>query len=395
MTSMISAFAVHFRPSAVPLTLFGIAVGLVLYTYAGYPLLLAFVASMRRMPRRQPGYYPKITVLIAAYNEESNIGRKLIETLSLDYPRDRLEIIVVSDGSTDGTERVVEACTDPRVRLLRINDRRGKTHAQNYGVAQSRGDVIVFSDATATYHPQALVYLACNYEDATIGAVSGRYQYWDPEGDSPTGVGSATFWTYENVIKKLQSQIKTLTGCSGCIYSVRKSVYTPLPDNACSDLVEPLCVVQKGYRVAFEDRALAYEETTKSTGEEFTMRVRVVARGIRGLLSVPELLNIWRFRWVAFQLISHKLLRWLVPVCLILIFASTALLTNEPGFKYLFFGQVLFYGFALFTLMVPIHRYWRLLAVPLYFCTVNCAALVAMIEVVRGQKFVVWETVRK
>jgi cellulose synthase/poly-beta-1,6-N-acetylglucosamine synthase-like glycosyltransferase len=179
-----------------------------------------------------------------------------------------------------------------------MQERRGKTHAQNEGVKACNGEIVVFSDATTIYHPLALRYLACNYEDLTVGAVSGRYQYFDPEGRSPTGSGTIAFWNYENWIKALQSRIKTITGCCGCIYSVRRSVYTELPDNIISDLVQPLWVISKGYRVLFDDRALAYEETTKSTGEEFSMRVRVVTRAMRGLWTVADLLKPWKHAWV-------------------------------------------------------------------------------------------------
>jgi cellulose synthase/poly-beta-1,6-N-acetylglucosamine synthase-like glycosyltransferase len=176
---------------------------------------------------------------------------------------------------------------------------------------------------------------------------------------------------------------------------VRRSVYTPLPDSACSDLVEPLEVVKRGYRVLFEDRALAYEETTKSTGEEFGMRVRVVTRGIRGVLSVADLLKIWRHGWVSFQLISHKLLRWCLPFLLLLLLVGNLMLLDNPIFRVLLMLQALFYLFAALSLVVPVHRRWKLLGIPLYFCTLNAAALFGVIELVRGHRYVIWETVRK
>jgi len=374
---------------------FWASVGMLMYVYLGYPTLLALVAPFYRRPNKQPGYYPTISVLIAAYNEEAHIGQKLAETLALDYPFDKMEILVVSDGSADRTDEIVNSCQDPRVKLLRIDARKGKTNAQNEGVKQCRGEVIVFSDATAVYHPNALQYLACHYEDAQVGAVSGRYQYFDPKGESPTGLGSVAFWNYENLIKKLQSRISTLTGCSGCIYSVRKSIYTPLSAASCSDLVEPLHVVRNGYRVVFEDRALAYEETTKSAKEEFNMRVRVAAHGISGVLSVPDLLKFWKHGWIAFQLISHKVLRWLVPFSLILLFACNALLVQRLGFRLVFLLQLAFYLIGLVSMLLPMHRQWTPLSIPLYFCTLHVAALVSVISLMRGNRFVVWETVRK
>ena len=224
--------------------------------------------------------------------------------------------------------------------------------------------------------------------------MSGRYKYFDPENSSATGLGSVAFWNYENIIKVLQSRIATLTGCSGCIYSVRRRNYVALPADACSDLVEPLCIVRNGYRVAFEERALAYEETTKNSAQEFKMRVRVGTRGMRGLLSVPELLKPNRHPWAAFQLMSHKILRWMVPIFLMLLFAGSAANFHVRAFGALFILQVLFYGLGLLTVFFPLHRRWKILAIPLYFCTLNAAAFVSMLQVCRGHKFITWETVR-
>ncbi|HOK48374.1 MAG TPA: glycosyltransferase, partial [Bryobacteraceae bacterium] len=198
---------------AVALAVFLIAAAALAYVYVGYPALLACLSVWFRKPRKQPGYTPTITVIISAYNEEASIGRKLKQVLELRYPKDKLEVIVVSDASTDATDEIVRACRDPRVRLLRMPVRGGKTNGQNEAVKISTGEVLVFSDATTVYHPDALRYLACHYEDPTVGAVSGRYQYFDPSGQSPTGLGSVAFWNYENLIKKFQSDIATLTGC--------------------------------------------------------------------------------------------------------------------------------------------------------------------------------------
>src|SRR4029453_11209247 len=369
------------------------------YVYVGYPLLLAFIAAWvprRRQPLLGGDQLPTLSILIAAYNEEAHVGEKIRETLALDYPPSKREILVLSDGSTGRADSVVRGFTDRGVRLLRMQQRRGKTHAQNEGVRACTGDVVVFSDATTTYHPLALRYLASNYQDPGVGAVSGRYQYFDPDGDSPTGSGTIAFWNYENLIKTLQSRIKTITGCCGCIYSVRRDVYTPLPDNIISDLVQPLWVIKKGYRVVFEDRALAHEETTQSTAEEFSMRVRIVSRAILGILSVADLLNPLKHGWVAFQLLSHKVLRWLVPLFLMILFASNAVLAAEPGAaRMLFCLQALFYLSAVLATWLPVGRWSKPLTIPLYFCTLNAAAFMSVIGVVRGRRYVVWETVRR
>jgi cellulose synthase/poly-beta-1,6-N-acetylglucosamine synthase-like glycosyltransferase len=368
--------------------------GALFYVYIGYPVLLSVVGFFFKRQPAELGYFPAISVLIAAYNEEGGIRNKIEQTLALDYPSDKIEIIVLSDCSSDHTDEIVKSFTDPRVKLFRAPQRKGKTNVQNLGVEVAKGEVLIFSDATTVYHTLALQYLACNYANTKVGAVSGRYQYFDPQGKSPTGSGMIAFWNYENFIKMMQSRIRTITGCCGCIYSVRKGAYTALNPDVISDLVQPLWAIQKGYRVVFENRALAYEETTKSSKEEFSMRVRVVTRGIRGILSVADLLNPAKYGWVSFQLFSHKVLRWLVPFFLLLLLASNAVLWKHPWYGWLLALQVSFYGFALLALVVPLHRIWKPLGIPLYFCTLNAAALRSIVEVVRGRNYVVWETVR-
>ncbi len=391
MSAHIAQFVTRMAPAE---TVFLTAAFLLFYVYAGYPLLLALVGMFVRKKRPEQGYYPQLSVLIAAYNEEAAIAEKIKQTLALEYPKDKLEVLVLSDCSKDKTDEIVKSYPDSRVRLVRMAERRGKTSAQNFGIREAQGEVVVFSDATAIYHPKALAYLATNYQDPKVGAVSGRYKYFDPEDQSPTGMGSSAFWNYENLIKMMQSKIHTITGCCGCIYSVRKAAYTDLPDDIISDLVQPLQVIRKGYKVLFEDRAVAYEETTKSTKEEFSMRVRVVTRAMRGLLSVSDVLKPWKFAWPAFQLWSHKILRWMVPLFLITIFVSNLFLLDSQFFRTLMVAQLAFYAAAILNVVLPLHRAWKPLGIPLFFCTLNAAALFSMIELGRGKKYVTWQTVR-
>lgn len=391
---MFAALTQYGMTTTVPRVVFWLVALALFYVYAGYPLLLALIGLFIRRQRSEPEYCPRLTVLIAAYNEEEAIERKIRQTLALDYPADKLEVMVLSDCSTDRTNQIVSSFPDNRVRLALMPERHGKTHAQNQGAKQATGEVLVFSDATAIYHARALRYLAGNYQDPKVGAVSGRYKYFDPGDQSPTSLGSSAFWNYENLIKTLQSKIRTITGCCGCIYSVRKAAYSELPDDVISDLVQPLHVIQKGYKVLFEDRALAYEETTKSTAEEFAMRVRVVTRAMRGLLSVSALLQPWKFAWVSFQLWSHKILRWMVPIFLLLLLAANLAQLDSPFYRLALAAQLFFYATAILNALIPLHRAWKPLGLPLFFCTLNAAALVGMIELCRGRKYVTWQTVR-
>lgn len=373
---------------------FAIAAFLLFYIYAGYPVLVSVLSLLITKRNADPSFAPTVSVLIAAHNEEAGIYEKLTQTVALNYPLDRLEVLVLSDGSTDKTDQIVQSFPDPRVRLVRVEPRRGKTNAQNFGAKEAKGDILVFSDATTIYHREAIHKIAAHYSDSHVGAVSGRYQYFDAAGDSPTGLGSMAFWNYENLIKIAQSRLATITGCCGCIYSVRRSAYTDLNPDIISDLVQPLWVIQKGFRVVFAADALAYEETTTSTEQEFSMRVRVVTRGMRGLLSVPELFKPWKHPWICFQLMSHKVLRWLVPILLLLLFTSNIALTTKPFFALTLAIQIGFYLSALFARYFPIHKTWKVLGVPLFFCTLNAAALVSLFKLIKGQKFTVWQPVR-
>jgi len=190
-----------------------LCLGAIVYVYVGYPVLLILVGACCRRRNPDLGCCPSISVLIAAHNEAANIGKKIEQTLALDYPADKLEVIVLSDCSTDGTDQIVRSFRDRGVRLVQMKKRRGKTSAQNEGIRNARGEIIVFSDATTIYHPQALRYLAANYRDRQVGAVTGRNHYFDLDENSPTGVGSTAFWHYENIIKAMQSRIYTLSGC--------------------------------------------------------------------------------------------------------------------------------------------------------------------------------------
>ncbi|NMC75197.1 MAG: glycosyltransferase family 2 protein, partial [Geobacteraceae bacterium] len=231
--------------------------------------------------------------------------------------------------------------------------------------------------------------------DPEVGAVSGRYEYVNPTG-APVGTGTILFWKYENFIKSMQTRILTITGCCGCIYSVRRSAYVPLPPDIISDLVEPLKIIESGYRVVFEPEAVAYEETTEKPAEEFGMRVRVITRAMRGILYVKSLLNPFRYTFVSFQLISHKVLRWMIPFFLIVVLVSNAFLLGHWFYNLAFCLQLSFYLTALAGLVADrIDRKCRLFAIPLYFCVVNAASMIAFWKTLKGQKMVTWETVRK
>ena len=375
--------------------IFWLTLGIIFYTYFGYPLFILLLSLFVNHEIKKGEMEPNVTVLITAYNEEKNIVAKLENTLSLDYPKEKLEIIVASDASEDRTDQIVREFSTRGVILHRVEGRVGKTETQNQTVKRAKGDIVIFSDATTKYKKDAIRKIIRNYNDPSIGAVSGRYEYVNPTG-APVGLGSILFWKYENSVKSRQTRIETVTGCCGCIYSVRKSLYEPLPREIISDLVEPLKILEKGYRIAFEPEAIAYEETTETSEEEFGMRVRVISRGMSGLWYMRKLFNPFQYGFVTFQLFSHKVLRWMIPFMLPFLLISNLFLVGYPFYALTFVAQVLFYIGAMGGyLLDKMGKKVKLLALPLYYCVVNAASVAAFFRTVFGKKAIVWETVRK
>ncbi len=375
--------------------LFWFLIAGIFYTYFGYPLLIYIITLFIDNKITKKDIYPMVTFLITAYNEEKSIKEKVEDTLGLDYPDDKLEIIVASDGADDKTDNIVKEFTDKRIRLFRVEGRVGKTETQNQAVKIACGDIIIFSDATTKYEKQAIRNIVRNYADLNVGAVSGRYRYIDPN-KTQIGTGTVAFWDYENFIKMKQTRINTITGCCGCIYSVRKELYVPLPRDIISDLVEPLKILEKGYRIVFEPEALAYETACEKSEEEFRMRIRVISRGMRGLLYMKKLFNPFKYGLISFQLISHKILRWMISLFAIILYLTSFFLINKNYFYFVFFLlQSGFYFLALTGwLMDFMGKKTKILSFPLYFCVVNIASMVALIKVIMRRKDIAWKTVR-
>jgi len=375
--------------------IFWLTIGIISYTYFGYPVFIIFLSLFinRKIHKRE--VEPNVTFLITAYNEEKNIAKKLENTLNLDYPKEKLEIVVASDASEDKTDQIVKEFSERGVILHRVEGRVGKTETQNQTVRMAKGDIVIFSDATTQYKKDAIRKIVRNYNDPSVGAVSGRYEYVNPTG-APVGLGTILFWKYENRVKNGQTRIETVTGCCGCIYSVRKSLYEPLPRDIISDLVEPLKILEKRYRIAFEPEAVAYEETTETSKEEFGMRVRVISRGMHGLWYMRRLFNPFHYRFIAFQLFSHKVLRWMIPFLLPFLLISNLFLVGYPFYTLTFVAQILFYIGAMGGyLLDKMGKKAKVLALPLYYCIVNAASVAAFFRTIFGKKAIVWETVRK
>jgi cellulose synthase/poly-beta-1,6-N-acetylglucosamine synthase-like glycosyltransferase len=371
------------------------ALAVIVWVYAGYPVVLGVVAALRRKPVRRGAHRPLVSLVICAYNEERDIRRKLEESVATAYPVDRLEIIVASDGSTDATDDIVREFA-PRVRLLRVEGRGGKTIAQNRAVREARGEILVFSDVTTIYTPDTIPAMVENFADPAVGCVGGDLHYMK-ERRNPSAEGRAMFWSYERQLRIWESQVHSIIGVAGCVYAMRKALYRELDPSTISDFVQPGKVTERGWRTVLEPRALAWEPVeSRSLGDELHRRARVITRGLRGAFTMPALLNPFRHPWFATLLWSHRVLRWLVPVFLLVLFFSSLALAGQGGVWTLaLLGQLAVYGAGLagFVLERANVRVPGLF-VPLYFCVVNLAPLLALANLVRGERKVVWETGR-
>lgn len=375
---------------------FWLLAGLTIYVYFGYPLLLAVMAAFGNKPvHEENARLPPVSLIISAFNEEDCIAEKLENTLSLDYPRELLEIIVVSDASDDATDDIVNGYADRGVRLLRMEDRGGKTLGLNAAVRDASGDVVVFSDANAMYEAAAIRALVAPYADSAIGAVIGESTYTEPDDDS--GRSESLYWRYETSIKRLESVLGSVVGGDGAIYSVRRRLYRTMDADALSDFVNPLQVVQQGMRCVYEPRALSFEEVAGSFQKEFRRKVRIVNRAWRAIWKMRTMLNPFRYGGFSLKLWSHKLLRWLVPFKLAAILLLNVLLVGA-GWVYVasLVLQVLFYFLALLGYLnrnkadQP-----AFLHVPYYFCLVNVASALGLIEALAGKSYVTWTTARE
>ncbi|MET0626799.1 MAG: glycosyltransferase family 2 protein [Pyrinomonadaceae bacterium] len=366
------------------------------YAYVGYPALVWAVSKLRPRAVRRGQIEPTVTVIITAYNEERDLASKLDNTLALDYPADKLEVLVASDCSSDRTDEIARSYAARGVRLHRQAERLGKTAAQNAAVELARGDVLLFSDATTLYRPDVLRAMAPNFADPSVGCVAGKLIYVDPAATS-TGAGAKSYWGYETFLKTHESRACSLIGASGCLYAVRRSAYVPLYNEACSDFIIATKMVEQGLRAVYEPAAVCTEETNRQAGKEFRMRVRVIAQTYTDLWRHRALLNPMRGGFYSIELLSHKVMRYLVPVFLALTLVSSLALAGS-GWLYALaaVSQSAFYlAAAAGWLAGRAGLRSRLLALPAYFVLSNAAAVVAFYKFARGERYARWEPIRE
>lgn len=378
--------------SALIIVVFWVAATLMVYIYVGYPILAQLLAKVVNRSVKRSAIQPRITIVVTAYNEEKSIQAKLDNLMALEYRTDLLDVIVASDASSDATDAIVRTHSEGRVQLLRVEGRQGKTACQNAAVSMAQGEVVIFTDATTTIDSRALIYMVENFSDPEIGCVAGLLRYVDSN-RSLTGSGGTSYWAYELSLRDAETRLGSLVGVSGCFYGVRKSAFRDISPALISDFVIALKMREVGLRTILEPRATCHEETLSESGQEMGMRVRVALRSITALVAERKMLNPWRFGVFAWQLWSHKVLRYASPVIWCALLVTSALLSHYWPYAIAFWAQIIVLATGLFGWLLH-GRASGPLARPYYFLLTNAASLVALYRFLRGDRVTTWRTVR-
>jgi len=363
-------------------------------TYFFYPIIIWILGQLIPFRVNREKITPKVSIIISAYNEEKNIEKKIQNTLALEYPKDRMEILVGSDGSTDETTNLVRKYTDQRVKFVDFKINRGKTAVQNDLVKRSNGKILIFTDAASSLHADALNKIILGFADERVGCVAGRMRFVNTNSNLTTQ-SQGVYWRYELKLREMESRLGSLIGVDGPLYAVRRSFYIPLREDIISDLITPLLVLAQGKKVVLESDALVDEDPTRETSQEFNTRRRITLRGLTGLSAHFELLNLLRHPLLPFQIFFHKVLRWFVGPLVALNFLACLALSTHSFFKvviiiYLFFFLAAGIGWGAEYLGMKV----RILTVPYYFSLVNLAATMGIVDFFRKRKATTWKTVR-
>jgi cellulose synthase/poly-beta-1,6-N-acetylglucosamine synthase-like glycosyltransferase len=389
-------------PAHIALWVFWISAGMVAYAYFLYPVVLFVMYAvaqllsdvrylLTRRDRRagsRKGDVPAVTFLVPAYNEEAHLLEKIENLGQTDYPREKLQIVFVSDGSTDLTNQILSRVQNPQVEVVILPRRQGKPSALNVAVARARHDLLVFSDASTSFAPDAVEKLARHFTDSTVGAVCGALRF---RASSESQQTEGVYWKFENLLRLMEARLGATLTASGAIYALRRQAYFPLaPDTVLDDFVIPMNARNAGYRVLYDPEAVATEVAPHTVGGEFTRRVRLASGSFAALRDFARI----RLDGVTvFAFLSHKVCRWIVPFFLIALLISNVFLRG-PVYRIMLIGQILFYlwaGFGFFLRRRISHIRYALLGY--FLLAMNLAFLVGFCRFVNGRKDVIWQRV--
>jgi cellulose synthase/poly-beta-1,6-N-acetylglucosamine synthase-like glycosyltransferase len=358
--------------------------------YFGYLVALKLLSLLRPVrPVIDEDFLPAVSVLISARNEEKDIGWKVQETLDWSYPNDRLQVLVASDASEDGTDDMLQQIKDPRLMWMRLEKRSGKNLALNRLAQLAQGELLFFTDANSHIAPGCLRRLVRHFADPRVGCVTGETHLVPEVEHSVIEGGSGAYGGYESAIKRLESKIGSVLACDGAIFAIRRSLFAPLMPELANDLELPLKIGAAGYWVRHEPEAIVLERDTSSLWESFEQRRRISAQGALAMWRLRNMLGPLR----GWQFISRKFLRWLTLLPLAMVLISTAVLAGNHLFAVALAFQLIFYAAALAGLILALsgRSGSRLVSVPLYILLGGASTLVGLVDACRGRGFAVWE----
>ena len=351
------------------------------------PHLCIYCQYLFSKPVNKKLYYPTVTIIITAYNEEKKIRDKIINTLALEYPKDKLQIIIASDGSNDKTVEIAEKYKNG-IEIINRLERSGKENTQKEAIGIARGEILVFSDVATMLESDGLVQIVSNFSDNTVGCVSSEDRLIGKGGKVS---GEGFYVRYEMWLRRLESKCNSIVGLSGSFFAARKIVCDDFSGNMQSDFRTVLSSVKKGLRCIIDPKAVGYYMEVKGKGKEFDRKVRTVLRGLTVYFNHTELLNVFKYGLFSYQYFCHKLLRWTVPVFLVTAFISNAVLAVHSSFyQFMLLLQVLFYGIALTSIAIDRDYSFNLANVPKYFLIVNASIAMAWLKYIRHHRIVLW-----
>lgn len=366
---------------------FWLSVFFVFYAYFGYPLILYLISVLRPKEIKKGDITPSVSFIIAAYNEEKGIGKKIENTLMQDYPKDCFEIIIASDCSSDRTDEIVATYGAKGVKLVRAPERKGKENAQKCAIEVAKGEILIFSDVSTMLDRRGVMNIVKGFVDTRVGCISSTDKFIDKDGNIS---GEGVYVSYEMFLRNLESRVNTLVGLSGSFFAVRKELCWPWATDLPSDFNTLLNAVRKGYRGVCDGDAFGYYQDLTDPKDEFSRKVRTVVRGIRVFMKSIYSLNAFHFGLFSWQFCSHKLCRWLVPFAMIIALTSNIMIANTYSlYLFLLALQMLFYTTAGFGLFIKPKK--SLFQIPTFFVMANYSILVAWYKYLRGERFIKWE----
>lgn len=389
--------------------LLAVCIGLVVYTYFGYGILvwmLVRIRGRRKALNTDTVFAPDVTLIVPAYNELSCLPDKVANSFAQQYPAGRIHFLFVTEGSTDGSSDFLKATYGPKVAILGGTERLGKVAAMNRAMQQVHTPIAIFTDANTILNSQAVERLVSHFRDPKVGAVAGEKRILTNDSESAAGSGEGLYWKYESFLKRLDAELHTIVGAAGELFAVRTALYEPVEtDTILDDFIISLRIAGQGYRVAYEPEAYAMERPSYSILDEQKRKIRIAAGGFQSIVRLNYLLNPFRYGWLTFEYVSHRVMRWAVaPLCLpLILFANGWLAVRELsngstgyGWTVLFGLQCLFYvaAWAGYRLEKKNLR-WKLLFVPFYFTFMNVCALAGLARYLKGNQSGTWEKVRR